>query len=520
MNRIYYLILILLLSQISFAQLPDSLMVLSAEDSLLIAEALAMEEMPDTLKYDPVQLRKDVNSFIDEDQKQLKSDWFPWWTLIQNKHYITLGNPYLNIRNNGFTVSTSQMQSIRQVQSRRSFYELENIGHSINLENDYYLLPVTLTDTEAGMGDYRNMHGNFTMRKGQLLGRDSLGICLNVAGINGYWFGNFDTAANLRMHLFQKFKSGILEFTHASYSEEFSNNQLLKETEAELVSRDMKEETLVYKHKYLEAGLRYESGDIAGDEHRQLSFLMRKTGDFDKLDYDIGLEYLRKSAPADSNWLVGSGTAEGKWDFAEYQAGFNISDKDNYFYEAAIFTNLYRGAGFTGKSYNWIYTDSLLFSTTGKESRYGAGIGWHNDNLILDIIYGQNDDGNNDDWFLESYLNAKISWSSFDILLRNWSFYFLNPEFQSRSEAELVYNLEHDNHVRFQMSSSYYTEYYDTEEYYVPAAQNLDLLLGIGISRNFEIRVEMINVTDNFYLLGDPITGLHYLFNIYWYFVN
>jgi hypothetical protein len=519
-NRIYYLMLILLISQLCFAQMPDSLRVISAEDSLLIAEALAGEEMPDTLKYDPVQLRIDIDSFIEQDQKQVNSDWFPWWTLIQNKHYITLGNPYLNIRNNGFSVNTQQMQSMRQVQSRRSFYELENIGHSINLENDYYLLPITLTDTEAGMGDFRNMHGNFTMRKGQLMGRDSLGICLNVSGINGYWFGNYDSAANLRLHLYQKLRSGILEFTHASYSEEFSSNMLLQESDAELVSRDMKEDILMYKHKYLQAGIRYETGDIGGDEQRQLSFLLRRTGDSDSLDYDIGIEYIRAGAKADSNWLVGSGTAKGKWNFAEYQAGFNISDIDNYFYETELFTNIYKGVGFTGKSYNWRYTDSLLFSTTGKESRYGAGIAWHNDNLRFDIIYGHNDDGINADWFLESYLNAKIGWGSFDILLRNWAFYFLNPEFMTRNEAEIVYNLEHNNRVRVQVSSSYYYDYYDAEEYYVPAAHNLDLLLGIGISNNFEIRAEMINATDNFYLLGESIAGLHYLFNIYWYFVN
>ncbi|MCF7912459.1 MAG: hypothetical protein K9M99_08020 [Candidatus Cloacimonetes bacterium] len=520
MNRYYYLIIILLLSHLGFAQLPDSLQSVSALDSLLLTEAQAMETPADTTKYDPIKLRKDINAFIDQDQNQLNSDWFPWWTLTQNKHYITLKNSYLNIRNNGFRVYSPQMQSIRQVQSRRTFYQLHNTGHSLNLENDYYLLPVTLTDTEAGLGDYRNMHGNFTMRKGHLLGIDSLGVCLNVAGINGYWFGNYDTAANLRLHVFHKFHSGILEYTHATYSEEFSSAMLLEESESELVSRDLSENMLVFKHKFLDAGIKLESGKVGGDERKQMSFLLRKTVDSAFLNYDLSLEYIKETAHTDSSWLAAGGTAEGKWKFAEYNAGFNISDRDNYFYEASLFTGLYRGAGLIAKSYNYSFTDSLLFAAPGKESRSGAGLAWHNDRLKLDVIYGQNDDGLNDDWFLESYLKAYIPWGSFTLLLRNWSFYFLNPEFQTVNEIELVYNLAYHNKVRFQASSSYYTEYYDAEENYIPAAHNLDILLGIGISRNFEIRAEMINMTDNLYLLGEPVSGLHYLFNIYWYFIN
>jgi len=518
--KIFYLIIIILATGLLYSQAPDSLQAVTAQDSLLIAEAMEEQAPADTLIYDPVELRNEINNFIDEDQQQLKRDWFPWWYLTENKHYISLSKPYLSVRKNGFRIYSAQEPDMRHLQSNRAFYVLENQGHSIDLENDHYYLPVTITDAEAGMGDYRNMQGNFTMRKGKLLGQDSLGFCLNITGINGYWFGNYDTAANIRLHLYNKFPAGTLEYIHTAYSEESSSYLYPDQPEDELVTRDISEEMLLFNTDILDLGFRYESGTTAGRDKQRISFLLRKKGKLPVLDYDLSLEYLKEISNADSSWLSLSGNAYGKWNFADYTAALDLVDKDNYFYEASLYTDLYKGAGFIVKALNRAFSDTLLYSTPGTETRYGAGIAWHNDNIILDIVYGNQDDGLYDDWYMESYINCNIPYKNFNLVYRNWSFYFLNPEFQTQNELEFIYNLPYNNRVRFMISSRYYTDYYDDEEDFILAAHNIDLLLGIKISRNFEIRAEMINVNDNFYLLGSPVAGLHYIFNMYWYFIN
>ena len=516
----FYLIIFIISIRLLFSQAPDSLQAISAQDSMLISEAMAEQAPADTLTYDPVELRNKIDSFIDEDQQQLTKDWFPWWYLTENKHYISLEKPYLSIRRNGFRIYSAQEHAMRQIQSNRDFYLLENQGHSIDLENDHYYLPVTLTDTEAGMGDYRNMHGSFTMRKGKLLGLDSLGVCLNVSGINGYWFGDYDTAANIRLHLYNKFKAGTLEYIHTTYSEESSGYLYPDAIKTELVTRDISEDIVLFNTDLLDLGFRYESGTTAGIDKQQMSFLLRRTGKLPALDYDLSLEYIKENSNADSSWLSLSGNASGNWKYADYKAAFDLVDMDNYFYETYLYTDLYKGVGLIGKTMNWAFNDSLLYWDSGSETRMGAGFAWHNDNIIADVVYGNEDDGLYSDWYLESYINCNIPYKNFKLVYRNWSFYFLNPEFQTQNELEFIYNLPYNNRVRFMISSRYYTDYYDDDEHFIPAASNIDLLLGVGISRNFEIRAQMINLTDNYYLLGSPIAGLHYIFNIYWYFIN
>jgi hypothetical protein len=497
MCKSLFLAILLILSVCLSAQTAESVLSSSLEDSLQALEAASTAI--DSFRHDPVQLKKNIDNFIKEEQNQ-SDTWFPWWTYSSNKHYITLKNTYLNIKKNGFMIYPHRQQSIRIFQSNRSFYHHASRGHTIELSSTSYALPVTLTLAEAGMGDFRNMHGSFNLRKGHVAGFDSTAVQMAVAGINGYWFGDYDTAANIHLQLSHKLPAGRLELSHTSYNEEYPSNLSDTSSDSPALSKELNEEMLYYQNRYLDLGLRYEYGKNAGYERNQLAVLARKQLTSADWNTDLSVEYLKQSGEADSSWFNLSLQAETEGDIVKGWLSSYYINKENYFGEMELTGDLYQGIGILGKAYSWSNADSLLHSKTGKEQRYGGGLTWRNTGWRMDIIYGNADDQVNDDWFMETYLNGLLYYRNLEIKLRNWLYLFLAPELQMQNELELFYHLPPDNGVRLQLTSHYYTEHYSEEENFIPAATNLDLLLGIKISDKFEIRLQMVNLTNSLFI--------------------
>jgi hypothetical protein len=517
-RSIFALILILIISPLAGEE-ADSLHSETITDSISNAGIDQIDVNSPALKYNPVKLKSAIDKYIENHHDQISSEWLPCWTYKSNKHYITLKDGGLNVRKMGFSIRPWARQQIRDIQSNRAFYLLSSRGHNINLENYYYDNTVTIVSAEAGLGDYENMHGNFTLRKGKLFGSDNTGLNLSVSGINGYWFGAYDSASNMRLHLFHKLKLGQLEYIHTSISEEMSSN-LTYYSEKEIEKLTSQEEIFYFSNSYLDLGIRYETGNLAAKKRNLLGLMARKIFNYGGNDFDFSYEFLQQTGDAEKHWQIFGGEASGSLSRLFYEAGFSFTNSDNYYTEAHIFGDIFKGLGISSKFYEWTYQDSLIYNNLAGVKRKGFGISCRKEKIKFDVHYGVEDNDIDNDWYLESNLEGKKITGNIELKLRNWSFYFLNPDLQIQTEAEIIYNLPYYNWVRFCLKNYFYSDHINNEGIFVEQAYSIDLLLGMRVSRQFEIRAEMINITNNMTFLGYSHTGLHYLFNIFWHFIN
>ncbi|MCF7919213.1 MAG: hypothetical protein K9N06_04815 [Candidatus Cloacimonetes bacterium] len=521
MKRLTFTIIVFLVYLTLFGQDADSLQVLSPEDSLLIQQLedeTGIYEQ-DTLKIDLVKLRRQITEELDSRLQPQRKEWFRWWYLSENRHYTSLKQPVLHIRKEGFTMYPHFVESLHILQSERSFYKINSYGHHLNLDSYDYDLPITLSSSEAGLGDWHHSRGSLVIEKGNTPLSDSLAFSAGVSGINGYWFGNDDSSANLNFNLRYRTPWGNIRFIHSDWSEEF-DGALSFLPEADIVTRSGIEEIIKFEHSAFEAGLRLENTKTAGIERKQQAFLLRREHSGRLLHYDLSAEYITEKTPADSSWLVFSAQADGNLLSLKYNLDLNYSGKNIYFIDTELFLPFYKSIGITGNAWFWKNDSTSINPVTGQLKRYGAGLAWRDSLNTLEITGGNQEDDSYDDWYLETYANCTFSWKQFDLILKNWTFYFINPNLQSQTEAELRYRLPYNNALRLQYRNRYYSEYLNRYDEYIPSGIWHDLLIGVQITRRFEIRFEAVNITNNLIFMGQQQAGYTMLYNLYWYFIN
>jgi len=519
MTKIVVLLIAIAIFLPAWSQNADSLQVISPEDSILIQQLIDEEGLyqADTLKIDLVKLRSDVAELIEERTEKKREEWYRWWYLSENRHYTSLKQPVLHIRKEGFTVYPHLVESMHILQGERSFYNIMGKGHHFDLESFDYDLPVTLSSAEAGLGDWEHSHGNLTIEKGDSFISDSLSFAASVAGISGYWFGSDESASNINFNFKYRTKAGNIRYIHTTWGEEFGSALSYINTE-NAIERKGNEEIIKFEHREFEAGVRLESSKTDNLKRKQQAFLLRREHANDWLQYDLGFEFVRETT-ADSSWLVLSGKLSNVLGKSDYTLDFGITGKDNYFAEADVFMPFYKRLGISANAYTWKNDSSLINPKTGSFLRSGGGIAWIDSISTIELIAGFQDDDLSEDWYMESYVNSTFTWKSFDLILKNWTLYFINPDLQIQTEVEIRYNLPFGNALRLQYRNRYFSEMLSNDNYF-PASVWHDMLLGVKITSRFEIRLEAVNITENYIFMGEQQAGFTFLYNMYWYFVN
>lgn len=518
----------------------------------------------DTLeeKVDPKMLLVEMNNFLDEKKKIDDNIFIPHLIYKENFHLSSLLNLNMRINKNGFSEIPFATGNLQIVQNNQNIYSTHYKRGNLFYNSWRYSLPIALTETYMGLGDYDMNNIAVSLMKGSIFGIPEFDMQLDFLGEKGIWQGyENEVIQNFHLHL-----SYDLDFAKIYFDNSFIDQKLPGEKDIhnylfpfDSASNKENEYSVKIENKIIDIGLKYKYDDyimkdIFSKERNFIQFLVQKKihSQNHKLDFSIELvsediainnylisEIINKdnsynilSANQDSNIL-----------------GFNIGntgyykDKNNYQLDSEIIRKIFCGIGlyseFNSSStefYQSIFSTDLCHQIS---SSIGSGFLFDFPFMKMKAIFGQhkieNYDGNY--YYIQNSANWKVTDNigfKYDLILKNEQNNHIvgnntgimrYPEWQISELLEFTYFLKYNNAIKLGLKHIYHSSYSytldDLDMIFENDTQNFDAYLRIQLTNKFEISVDAINLTNNKIMFTNyDHPGTHFNFNVHWIFIN
>lgn len=109
------------------------------------------------------------------------------------------------------------------------FFSQQVSGRILRFDNEHYDFPVLLTELNAGMGDYEYNYVNLALRKNEILSLPWLYYAGDFLGQKGYWTGVDHNQSAQKQYISARMGKFLLEAEYASWALDASSQDLLPE---------------------------------------------------------------------------------------------------------------------------------------------------------------------------------------------------------------------------------------------------------------------------------------------------
>jgi len=219
-------------------------------------------------------------------------------------------------------------------------------------------------------------------------------------------------------------------------------------------------------------------------------------------------------------------------DISLFTLGNRISyqEKNEYFASSSLKANLFPFFQLQG------YFEKQDVDATAylwQNERLGAGFILDLPRLGVNFLVGKDKIEEEEIPFAEARTSTDYDIGILNIGVHNWSLYrntdirFL-PSLQSQSSLVFQLDMKHDNYIKLGLSHIFLSEhaylFQNSGSEVFSTFNHLDAWLAIQVTKQFQIKLDAVNLTNELSLFGWPasegLAGRHFNFNVQWIFIN
>ncbi len=491
----------------------------------------------DTLDFDLGEIRNQIDSLIYEevyyrDHNRL----LPYFLYSENFHYKTYPNPNLYITKNGFSLVPYLVRSSHIFQNLNPLYQADFRRNHLNFTQEKYELPVFLTNSFLGLGDENMNHVGVIFRKGLLLGIKNLNFNFGYLGQEGNWLGINEQSKHFDLMLDYASKIGSFYLFYSSLDQNISSDKFTDNPQdQEKIKEKVSDLSFYFENPYINLGAKYEKIIIDNFIRHCYNFKFDKKITLNNHLLMGKIEFI-KLKESEEDYFQFSLDHESRFNPITLINYGVIKDSDNYSYNNRLNLGLYKGIS--------LISDNFYFSSYDKEIAVNSvGLGITTNFIAMELLYSHKNEFTDNDMF-ELFSNLNIEVNSLEIILENHLSYLFDfqisenddseksslPKYRIQNRLELIYHLKFDNAIKLGIDQIFFSDYYahlfnlDMTPSYVGNALNFDGYISVQISTRFEIRLDVVNITNETHVFSfdrdEMIPATHFNFNIFWTFIN
>jgi len=518
---------------------PDSLLAdedtlvdsLLADEDTLVDSLLADEDtLVDSL--DIVEIYENLQKHLIEKKKMQEDFKLPMIVEKENFHYKTPFEPNLYFSKNGFTYLPFLVSNIHVIQN---FALLNNAVYDqgfIDFSLSDYSLPVAATEAFLGLGDINMNHAVVSYKKGNILGIHDLNIEFGYAGMDGKWLGKREKSRFYNGQLFYNSNFGKFHFYYSSIDQEISSNKLANPPELfvlKTLHEKNSEMAFRWENPYLDIGYRTETAEVDTLVRELSAILLAKDLQYKSHHIHLSYEYFSNTSD-DENFDVVNLDQNSTISFFELGNRLFYRNSENYFGSSDLIVNLFsqfKPQAYLEKQSKDVYTHLW------HNERIAGGFLLDLSNFDINVLAGNDKIRNENMNFIEAKSNYDHKIGLMNIVLQNWTLFrstenIYLPDLQTQTSLEFQLDLDHGNFIKLGLSNIYLSEYgyiHDMiDSITFERFSHLDAWLSIQITKQFQIKLDAVNLTNAYTLFGYPtsenLDSRHFNFNVQWIFIN
>lgn len=507
----------------------------SNQDSLLLNENTGIDSLnyPETAEIhtlDIVELHKKLMEFLKEKKQVRQAFQLPMIVEKEDFHWKTPFNPNLHFSKNGFTYFSFQTSNIHAVQNFAPLYNAAYDQGFVDFSLDDYALPVAVTEVFLGLGDINMNHAVMNYKKGRVVGIPDLNIEIGYIGMDGKWLGKREKSRNFNSHLFYDQHWGKIHFYYSNIDQEISSNKLADPPEYLYLMKEQSSETAFkWENPYLDLGYRIENTKVDTLKQELSEILLSKALQYKNHRIKLCYEYFMNSTE-DKNFNVFNLSHHSDFSFLDFDNRLVYREKEYYFGSSLLKIKMlsFLQPQFYGEKQAEESSINLW-----PQERLGAGFILNFPKFGFNAIAGNEKIDDAENPFIETRLNTNYQTGILNLILKNWTLArktdnIYIPEFQTQTSLEFQLDIQHGNFIKLGVSNIYLSEYgyiHDNQESItMESFSHFEAWLAIQITRQFQIKLDAVNLTNAETLFGLPasenLAGRHFNFNIQWIFIN
>lgn len=522
---------------------------------------------------------KNIELWIEKERKSL-SFHQPIQDSVSANGFLALNEPY---RSGFFSYSRSQYYNLPHLYGfklQHSLYSSSFINNlmlglfnlqeeimELNATEKYYPYEVTLSDIEAGIGDYEHLYTRVALKKNNLFDYKDLYLSLDFLTQTGYWLEEDASRNALKLYLSVPIAKTKLNFSWIDLNSKLSMLNLSPEfwlPQNYIVKDHYRALYAGFNWVGPDLALFYEQNDIKSDKfiktlHNDALHLQAwKDLQLQKIDLSLKYEHIF----SDRNYETGEkdyqDRAEMKFSWNLKPLKWDIKAELTDFKQVQLATDLsyqFRKLSLGAMAFGnfnpaqssfWIPSiyneaDSLRnvqireINNAGVYTRYSL-----NPNTFISLSLGRKTIENIypelETEFKEEKklpyirLGGKLNkiWNKWEIQWQpsltwqsNFEGLFEEPEFEGSSYLNLFYHLPYNNAIFSGFSLIGHSGYWnsDPSTFYIDSSSIIDLWAGIQIGNRFEFQVSYKNLMDTSIYGVYPVpSSLHA--SLRWFFLN
>ena len=427
-------------------------------------------------------------------------------------HIKTALGPNQDLVINGFSRVDTLRTTDLLLQSYLPFYQPQNNGEIIELDNRNYAMEIPLTISQLGLGGEEMNHGYFSFHKGKIFTLNNLNLETSYLGTTGNWYGVNEKMANFNLHLWYTPTFGSVHYYLTKLDQDISTERFHFDSDKTILSDKETSQAAVYKNKFIDFGFKQTESKLDSLETKYNQIFT--SAHFQNESHQLALTFEQFFNDYDFynlRWKQNSSLHN----FRFINNGY-LNENEDYQYSSLI-------------NYNWqqfALGAKLVQRDEDISQRNLLGqIAYDNNGIRLEIEAGEVHTQAVDWQLAQTNAELNIPIKNFVLHLRNKFQANLDapetsPEYQSISTAALHFNLKYDNRIRIGVTNHYASDY--IYKNYLVNADNWDFFLKLQITKYFEIYGNFVNIfnSSTMYNQTTILPESHFIYGFKWIFVN
>ena len=512
--KFHFAVLLIIFSFNIFAQTEIGQTSDETTESDSIVQSLPKKSVSDST-FQNKNLRQEINKLVTNSTK--REIFLPYSICRENFHFQSALPLNVYFRKNGFSVFPFMGSQIHFMQNYFPFYKIEYSENLINFFRTDYEFPVAFSYANLGLGDNDMNHAFLNFRKGNILGINKLHFNFNIITYDGLWLSEQEKAKNIDLQLLYKTNFGKFYFVGSLIDQKISSLTLQnseQNSEISPISEKTAEYSFFFKNKIADLGVLFQNNKIDGENRKTWQFLLKKEIFLKNHYFGLSWENLRQTTEKDSLFNVVGITHRSEIIGFNWRNNLNFVNQKKYQANSVLRKMIFKNFYLQGK-----YSEYKFDIHTTKKS---LGWFWQNNFLKSDIAIGLQKISQKDNFYSEMLNFLNFSISDFDFDLQSWIFYQKMenddknyPKWQNRTSFEITRKLKYENAISLGIKYLFCSAFDVSAE-----TNNLNIYLKIKITPKFEISGEAVNILNNETLFGNEFSGIHFIANVKWIFVN
>ena len=462
--------------------------------------------------------------------------------VVDNRKHVITGRKLYDVPWHSFLQFNNIWLTNTQRPIHASLYKLQNFGrlddNKFSIEK--YPYAVALTRMYAGLGDYDKNFAHITFYKDEMLAIENLNFRGDFRGVSDFQnesqkFSDSFLYAEYKFHDFS-FSMNYLNFDrqlnsfyyyfedYGSYIDEVWNIMNFEVTWKSLFVSYFSGSNK-YSAAALGAPVRFDTKSLAVGV--DLNFDIHRIRASGQHDFDDNLFNLQYSLLTE--------------DYMIKTDGVFFDDGSKIYANADIKASLNKNLYLLGKAhYRDIVRPKIYFSIENHlRNSYEGGVGYKSfpkGNFYFDtyMLAGKKEltqyfaSKTTEDVYTVSHV-FDVNYILHNILFNihnkfeynNFSNYiYLLSDYYNEVDASITMNLKNDNRIILGSKVSLISSIFNEKNYIIPMNHCIDVYLSIGITKLFDIKAEINNLTRRGHFGNESLGDMHFTAQMVWYFIN